>query len=135
MGVGGHKPCPSGQGWGSGVWASDHLTGLQPRKGGGVGCGVGGGVGRGGIQGTLRKWRRRGIGDPEREGREEGRGAENEGSIPDASLWLPQPPAGQDQSTGTGGRTGGPALSPFQPFLRKTNELPALLFTSHRCGQ
>lgn len=38
---------------------------------------------------------------------------ENEGPIPDASLWLPQPPASRDPTAGTEGGREDPALSPF----------------------
>ena len=115
--------------------ASDHLTGLQPRRDAvwGVEWGEGwGGVGSEvpcGGGGEKRDWGSR-VG-----GREERNDAENEGPVPDASLWLPQPPAGQDQSIGTGGPREDPALSPFPALPSKDSELPALLFTSHRCGQ
>lgn len=128
------SPAPAARGQGSGVWSKRHLTGLQPRKGGGVGCGVGEGWGREWDTGTLRGWRREeGLGI-RAGGREEGRGAENEGSIPDASLWTPS--ASSRSRSNLLGREAGledPALQ-SRPSL-KTNELPALLFTSHRCGR
>lgn len=39
------------------------------------------------------------------------------------------------EGTATGGPKEDPALGPFPALPSTDNELPALLFTSHRCGQ
>lgn len=99
-----------------------------------MGGGGGGGAGRDMRYPAEMEERRRGWGSIAG-GREERRGVENEGPIPDASLWLPQPPPGQNQSAGTGDLKEASALAPFPALPSKANELPALPFTSHCYGQ
>ena len=141
----GHKPCPRGQRPG----VRRPQQGVVPQdfsQRGGVGRGVGGGdgVGRDMRYPAEVEERRRGWGSIAR-GRKERRGVENEGPIPDASLWLPQPPPGQNQSAGTGDLKEDSALAPFPALPSKANELaalpskakelPALPFISHCYGQ
>lgn len=131
----GMSPASGSRDQGSGAEARVFLP--QPFHGCCMGVGGGEGTGRSGTSGgtPLRLEERRRSWSSRAGGREERRCVENEGPIPDASLWLPQPPASRNPTAGTEGGREDPALSPFPALPTKANELPALPSPSHGCDQ
>lgn len=136
MGVGGHKPCPSGQR--PGVRRLEQAIISQDFSQGRVGAwGVEWGEGWGGVghRCPVEVEERRGTGDPEREG-----GRKEEVRRMRVLFLMPLYGYLSLQQVGINllgqeARRKTQLSVPFPPFLQKTNELPALLFTSHRCGQ